>query len=123
MDVSKELKKLRKRTGLTQQELGDKARLSAATVRSIEKGHVATPSTLTLLASALGLSGDYFLESEEHEQIKPCVTIEVPIPDGLDLTDEQVKMVRRRVLAFGHDLLTFIKDFKRKGHSDEKANH
>lgn len=115
MDVAKELKRQRKLAGLTQQQLADKAKISRATVRLIEGGHVAKPGILTLLASALELSPNPFLGSNtESNLINQPLRVALPLPDGLMLTDEEVKLIRKRMLDSGRELLTLIRDLRTK---------
>jgi DNA-binding SARP family transcriptional activator/DNA-binding XRE family transcriptional regulator len=53
------VRQFRQRAGMTQQEAADRAGISAATLRDLEQGRVATPrpATLRRLAAALSLSG------------------------------------------------------------------
>lgn len=63
----KTLQDIRKKKGLTQEELGEKAGISTVTVSRIERG-VLVPSlvTLTSLCNALGTGSDSILASYIH---------------------------------------------------------
>lgn len=77
IDLGKSLQEARKKAGLTQQELCQKAKLSYSTLAKIERGAIKSPSVFTIqnIASALGLTlsqlvGDSELSSgtEKHSK-------------------------------------------------------
>ena len=68
---------IRRRRGLTQQELASQARLNKNTVARLEQGSLKDLSgqSITKIAVALGVSTDYLLglKTEEDEEGAPCV--------------------------------------------------
>ena len=79
---------LRVQTGLSQEELADRAGLSVRSIREIEAGRVARPrkDSVRLLASALGLQSadtDRFLAAAGHGVARPVVSVADPAPTGL----------------------------------------
>ncbi|NIO16889.1 MAG: cupin domain-containing protein [Deltaproteobacteria bacterium] len=70
IDVGKRIKSIRKRKGLTLQELSDKSGMSATAISAIER-NVSSPtvSTLVNIARALGESLSSLLGEEEKEYI------------------------------------------------------
>ena len=79
---------LRVQTGLSQEELADRAGLSVRSIREIEAGRVARPrkDSVRLLASALGLPSadtDRFLAAAGHGVARPVVSVADPAPTGL----------------------------------------
>jgi len=77
IDLGKSLQEARKKAGLTQQELCQKAKLSYSTLAKIERGAIKSPSVFTIqnIASALGLTlsqlvGDSELspDTEKHSK-------------------------------------------------------
>ncbi|HET6987260.1 MAG TPA: helix-turn-helix domain-containing protein, partial [Kribbella sp.] len=79
---------LRVQTGLSQEELAERAGLSVRSIREIEAGRVARPrkDSVRLLASALGLPSadtDRFLATAGHGAVRPIVSVADPAPTGL----------------------------------------
>lgn len=72
MSISKRIKELRARVGISQEVLAKKLGLSVASVASYEIGRV-TPSieVLVKLANVFGVSVDYILERTTDESIIP----------------------------------------------------
>ena len=79
---------LRVQTGLSQEELAERAGLSVRSIREIEAGRVARPrkDSVRLLASALGLQSgdtDRFLATAGHGVVRPVIAVADPAPTGL----------------------------------------
>jgi predicted ATPase/transcriptional regulator with XRE-family HTH domain/tetratricopeptide (TPR) repeat protein len=79
---------LRVQTGLSQEELAERAGLSVRSIREIEAGRVARPrkDSVRLLASALGLRSadtDRFFGAAGHGIVRPVVSVADPAPTGL----------------------------------------
>ncbi len=116
MSVGNELKGLRKRLGLTQGELADRAHVSIDTVVNAEKDRSVSSATLALIARALDLPEDHFLQSDGNRS-DPAIRrlhFYVDLNDGETLTDEELDAVRRKVLGFAHELIDFINSQRKK---------
>ncbi len=94
LETGMRIKKIRKKLGLTQDQLAEKAGISAHFVYEIERGQK-TMSLYTLvdIASALGASTDYLLFGQTPD-IAPA-TMDVMINDDLSHIIETVPLAKR----------------------------
>lgn len=71
MKTGKLIKELRIKKGMTQEELAERTELSARTIQRIENGEVDPRAyTLQMIAKALDVDYDLFVESESGEKIE-----------------------------------------------------
>ncbi len=67
--------------GLTLKEVSTRSGLAIDTIHRAERSGTATEATLRLLATALGLPADYFLDPQPHaEQAQTRLTLELDLP-------------------------------------------
>ena len=108
MDVSKEIKTRRKARGWTQQQLAEAAGIGATTVFSVENGRPARPAILRSIARALGLPDDHLLEDRAPEQTQRVLHLEIALPDGVRLTDEEFEAIVERASQFVHNCADLV---------------
>lgn len=72
-----------------------------------------TEGTLRMIAIGLGLPDDTFLYSDRQRKSKRRLIIELELPDDIGFTEEELITVRRKTVAFGHDILKMIKELRK----------
>eukprot|EP01029_Cantina_marsupialis_P005144 TRINITY_DN155054_c0_g1_i1.p2 TRINITY_DN155054_c0_g1~~TRINITY_DN155054_c0_g1_i1.p2 ORF type:complete len:100 (+),score=10.13 TRINITY_DN155054_c0_g1_i1:477-776(+) len=71
METGKQIKELRIKKGMTQEELADKTEVSSRTIQRIENGEVDPRAyTLQMIAKALDVDFSLFIENESAESIE-----------------------------------------------------
>lgn len=88
VDFGNTLKELRKRAGLTQQELADRLWVSKAAVSYYEQSlRCPSPEILVKISKTLHVSSDYLLGIEDKKQVI----------DVTDLTDEDIRFLENTI--------------------------
>ena len=112
MNIGKEIRRLRKARGWTQRQLADSAGIAVTTLSSIENGTEPKIITVRAIARALDLPEDYFLQSD-GDSAKSDVAIRrlhfyIDLDEGDDLSDEQITLIQKRLIKYGHDLKNLL---------------
>lgn len=88
VDFGARLKKLRRRAGMTQQQLADRMWISKATVSYYEQSlRTPSPAVLVKLSGIFHVTTDYLLGIEEKKQVI----------DVTDLSDEDIRFLKNAV--------------------------
>lgn len=99
-----DIKALRKQKRLTQEDLQELTGLSIPTIKRAEDGEEVSEPTLRLLALALGVESDYFLDKKGGKKSPPfseerTVKVDLDVPE--DFTEEQRIMVAQAMIENG----------------------
>ncbi|AQS10614.1 HTH-type transcriptional regulator Xre [Clostridium saccharobutylicum] len=99
------IKILRKKKGLTQQELSAAIGVSRSTIGMIEKNLQGTgKETLMKLADFFGVTVDYLLsdneQTENNEEIKKEIDYSLSIKEQEDIDDEAKKIINELSMSF-----------------------
>lgn len=93
--------------------ISEKTGLNVRTLYSIQTGR-STPNegTLRLIAGALGLPEDTFLDTNRKVEgpMSRRIVVELDIPEEADLTEAQLRQLRKAMLDAGRHILTVIKN-------------
>lgn len=92
--------------------ISEKTGLSDGTLRAIQKGErVPNEGTLRLIAGALGLPEDTFLDANRKAEgpTSRRIVVELDIPEEADLTEAQLRQLRKAMLDAGRHILSVIK--------------
>lgn len=97
------LRDLRRRTGLSQRELAQRANLDFSYISKVENGRLPPPAadTIVLLCSILGVSADdllaatHKLPSDVEGKISASATAQAFLREAQNLTDDQWQQLTR----------------------------
>lgn len=93
--------------------IADKTGLSVKTLYNLQSGTTdPTEGTLRLIAGALGLAEDYFLDSKADSKtpVQRRLVVEIDLPKDADLTERDLKRIRRAMLDAGRHIINVIND-------------
>ncbi|MBU0691510.1 helix-turn-helix domain-containing protein [bacterium] len=97
--------------------ISEKTGLSDKTLLAIQRGaRKPNESTLRLIASALGLSEDYFLESQAETKLtkRRRLVVELDLPENVEIDDERLNLIRKTMVEAGRGIIKFIQDLPAK---------
>ena len=100
------------RRGMTQTALAKATGMRRQSLYSIFNG-LSNPSEASLrsIARALGLAEDYFLKSDTDAAQPVAIHrlhFYIDLDEGDDLSDEQITLIQKRLVKYGHDLKNLI---------------
>lgn len=92
--------------------ISEKTGLSDKTLLAIQRGErKPNEGTLRLIAGALGLPEDTFLDTNRKAEgpVSRRIVVELDIPEEADLTEAQLRQLRKAMLDAGRHILSVIK--------------
>lgn len=93
--------------------IADKTGLSVKTLYNLQAGTTEpTEGTLRLIAGALGFVEDYFLDtqSDAKASVQRRLVVEIDLPKDADLTERDLRRIRRAMVDAGRHIINVIKD-------------